>query len=73
MQNELNNNLSQDTPYIILSYVLMLAYAIFGLGQIDIVHSKTVVGILGILTIICALILGLGISSVIGIPFNPLT
>jgi len=73
LEDELNNNLSKDFPWVILSYVLMILYAIFGLGQLDIVHSKTVIGTMGIVTVILSLVAGLGLSCAFGIPFTPLT
>ena len=61
-----------DAVKMAVGYLLMFGYTMFFLGRTNLVEHRSVIALLGILSVGFGLMIGMGISSAIGLPYTPI-
>ncbi|KAH3757206.1 Niemann-Pick C type protein [Pelomyxa schiedti] len=73
IQDELKKEISADSYVIASSYIIMFIYVGITLGKLNPVHSKFIIGFAGVFIIVIAIVSAFGFSSLISIPFSPIS
>ena len=70
---EAGGPITYDIRRQILGYILMFTYTMLSLGNLNIVESKFFLAAAGILSVFFGVIVGIGLTMALGLPYTPTT
>eukprot|EP01130_Rhizamoeba_saxonica_P004742 TRINITY_DN1923_c0_g1_i2.p1 TRINITY_DN1923_c0_g1~~TRINITY_DN1923_c0_g1_i2.p1 ORF type:complete len:792 (+),score=159.82 TRINITY_DN1923_c0_g1_i2:598-2973(+) len=73
IEDEINREVSADSSLIAISYAIIIVYVALSLGKFHRIYSKFALGFSGVFVVIVSIFSALGVASIIGIPFSPVS